>query len=68
MRKTFFEAVISRFLIHRKDPDVLMKKGSPSQGSEHHRMIRRYFAEATFPSTLRYKPVSEPVFKNLKPV
>ena len=44
------------------------KFGSPSQGSEHSRMFRRHFAEATFPSTLRYKPVSESVFKNLKPV
>ena len=42
--------------------------GSPSQGSEHSRMFRRHFAEATFPSTLRYKLISEPVFKNLKPV
>ena len=42
--------------------------GSPFQGSEHPGMFSRHFAEVTFPSTFRYKPVSEPVFKNLKPV
>ena len=57
----------------RRSKDVTEKvletyTGSPSQGSEHPRMFRRHFAEATFPNTLRYKPVSEPVFKNLKPV
>ena len=42
--------------------------GSPSQGSEHPRMFRQHFAEVTFPGTFRYKPVSEPVFKIMKPV
>ena len=36
------------------------------QGSERPRMFRRHFAPATFSSTLRYQPVSEPVFKDLK--
>ena len=51
----------------KKGVMVDFNKGSPSQGSEHSRMFRRHFAEVTFPSTLRYKPVSEPVFKNLRP-
>ena len=48
--------------------ETQLKIGSPSQGSEHPRMFRRHFAEVTFPSTFWYKPVSEPVFKNLNPV
>ena len=51
-----------------KDLQCTVCIGSPSQGSEHPRMFRRHFAEATFLSTLRYKPVSEPVCKNLKRV
>ena len=58
-----FQAIM--FLLKFK---LLMYYGSPSQGSEHPRMFCRHFAEAKFSSTLRYKPVSEPVFKNLKPV
>ena len=41
----------------------MRNSGPLSQGSERPRMVRRHFAEATFPSTLRHKPVSEPVFQ-----